>query len=264
MSSNDIFETESIALCISRQLRPEVNLSECVAALDSLSAPLVGFVNKEQTPKYQAELIRDLLYRENGYSGNESDYYDPMNSFLDVVVERKRGIPITLCLIYMSVGARLGMNVAGIGFPGHFLAQVGGPDGVFIDPFNQGKVLTSQDVTELFRDVMGFTGRVPSTFLKPVGAQAVAVRILANLKNAYSRRGDQARAMVACDKLVELTGMPEHRRDRGLLALTLGSYHSAREDLQAYLQAKPDAKDLEKIRKAVQRAHNLSSSAILN
>jgi regulator of sirC expression with transglutaminase-like and TPR domain len=154
----------------------------------------------------------------------------------------------------MALGERAGMDVEGVGFPGHFLVRVGGPDGVYQDPFNGGVLLDGQGLSSLAAEFLGAEMALHPSYLDPVDAHTITIRMLANLKNAHRRRGDYARAMLACDHLVELTQAPEHRRDRGLLAHALRTYGAASEDLAAYLEARPDAKDARVISLALEEA----------
>jgi regulator of sirC expression with transglutaminase-like and TPR domain len=170
------------------------------------------------------------------------------------VIESRIGIPISLSVLVMAVGSRAGMKVEGVGFPGHFLVRVGGPKGVYQDPFHDGDLLDGRALRRLATQFLGAEMALHPSYLEPVDAHTITVRMLANLKTAHRRRGDYARAMLACDHLVELTQAPEHRRDRGLLAHALRTYGAASEDLSAYLRARPNAKDAQVISETLYEA----------
>lgn len=210
-----------------------------------------------QNPTQQAEELARVVYREGGFRGNREDYYAPLNSLLADAVVARTGLPITLAVVLIAIGRRVGISVEGIGFPGHFLARVGGEDGVLVDPFNQGHILSKLELDAMATRFLGDPSLLGPHHLAPVDDEAIIVRMLINLQHAYRKRGSFARAMLVSDKLVEVTGSPEHIRDRGLLAIALGSYEIAEGDLSAYLEARPSAKDvptiavaLEELRKA--------------
>jgi regulator of sirC expression with transglutaminase-like and TPR domain len=175
---------------------------------------------------------------------------------------RRKGIPISLSVLTMAVGERAGMEIEGVGFPGHFLVRVGGPDGVYQDPFHGGELLDGQGLRRLAAQFLGAEMALHPSYLDPVDCLTITIRMLANLKNAHRRQGDYARAMLACDHLVELTQAPEHRRDRGLLAHALRTYGAASEDLAAYLEARPDAKDARAISLALEEARQQADQVL--
>lgn len=254
---------ELAALLIGRDFRPEVDVGACLAELDGLAAPLPKMLRGTPLPEEQAHVLAKHLYETHGFRGNGEDYYDPRNSYLDEVLARRAGIPITLAIVMMAVGRRAGLVVEGIGFPGHFLARIGGPDGVLVDPFNGGRMLGEVELEALTQRFVGDPAHLHPSFLEPVDTRAIAVRILANLKHAHERRANRAGALLAADRLFDLTGAPEHRRDRGLHALALGSHHTALADLQAYLEARPTARDVAAVRAALRRASTAQVNRLL-
>lgn len=245
---------ETAALLIARDARPDLDLDAERARIDELATPL-GALDPKAPPRAQARALSAYLYEGLGFHGNEEDYFDPKNSYLDEVITRRTGIPITLAVLLMAVGRRAGVQVEGIGFPGHFLARVGGPEGVFVDPFFGGRVLDERALSRLAARMLGSASRLAPSHLEPVGLRPLVVRMLLNLKQAHERRGDAARAMLVCDRLVDLTGSPSFRRDRGLHALALGARAVAAEDLAAYLAGPgAHAEDAEDVRAALERA----------
>ena len=238
---------DEVALAIARDALPMMDLDAQRAALDALAEPLRARASQLYRPIDQAALLGTYVYDELGFAGDEETYDDPSNSYLPLVIARRRGIPITLGVLLAAIGRRVGMDVEGVGFPGHFLVRVGGVGGVYVDPFFRARVMSVAGLETLLRRVTGESGRIQDEHLAVVGAHAVTVRMLANLKNSHERRGDHARALVVCDRLVDLTGAPEPRRDRGLHALALGATEAAAADLQAYLNGRPDARDAAKV-----------------
>ncbi|MCA9600794.1 MAG: transglutaminase family protein [Myxococcales bacterium] len=251
-SARDEF-VEVAALRIAADAKPGLDTRSSLAELDTIGERVRQKLRGETTPIRQAEVLAEIVYGEYGYHGNGDDYYDPRNSYLDDVIRRRTGIPLTLAVVLIAVGRRAGITVEGIGFPGHFLARVGGVEGVFVDPFDQGNVLSGADLEELAKRYLGDATLLRPEHLEPATTETMSVRMLINLEHVHRRRGDFANALVVCDRLVDLTGAPEHRRDRGLLAIALGAYASAAEDLGAYIDACPKAKDVPTVRVALEQ-----------
>jgi regulator of sirC expression with transglutaminase-like and TPR domain len=246
---------EAAALLIARDAKPELAIDAELARVDALAAEL-GPLDPKAPARSQAHALSTHLYERLGFHGNEADYFDPRNSYLDDVITRRTGIPITLAVLYAAVGRRAGVQVEGIGFPGHFLARVGGAEGVFVDPFFAGRVLDDAGLKRLAARMLGSRSRLSPSHLEPVGLRSLVVRMLLNLKHAHERRRDYARALVVCDRLVDLTGSLSFRRDRGLCSLALGANAAAIGDLEAYLAERSDAEDAAAIQSALERARS--------
>jgi regulator of sirC expression with transglutaminase-like and TPR domain len=189
----------------------------------------------------------------HGFLGNRSNYDEVDNSYLDSVLKRKTGIPISLAVVYMAVAHRVGIPVLPIGFPGHFLVRVGAPNGVLVDPF-EGRILTGPDLPALLTRGLGANAALKPEYLAPVGVADVAQRMLLNLKRLHEAQRDYSHALLVTDRLVELTGSPEFRRDRGMLALKLGANQVASTDLAHYLLKRPNAGDAAEVRNALARS----------
>ena len=245
---------EDVALFLAKEANPLLDEHALRRALDGLGAEALIRRGLRSTAERDGRILAELLFEELGFRGEVDDYYDPRNSYLDEVMMRRKGIPISLSVLTMAIGERAGMEVEGVGFPGHFLVRVGGPSGVYQDPFHGGELLDGEGLRRLAAQFLGAEMALHPSYLEPVDCLTISIRMLANLKNAHRRRGDYARAMLACDHLVEITQAPEHRRDRGLLAHALRTYGAAREDLAAYLEARPDAKDARVISLALEEA----------
>lgn len=245
---------EDVAILLAKEANPLLGEHALRRALDGLGAEALIRRGLRSTPERDGRILAELLFDELGFDGERDDYFNPDNSYLDKVLIRRKGIPISLSVLTMSIGERAGMEIEGVGFPGHFLVRVGGPDGVYQDPFNGGELLDGHGLRTLAAQFLGAEMALHPSYLEPVDCLTITIRMLANLKNAYRRRGDYARAMLACDHLVELTQAPEHRRDRGLLAHALRTYGAASEDLAAYLEARPNAKDAHVISLALEEA----------
>jgi regulator of sirC expression with transglutaminase-like and TPR domain len=194
--------------------------------------------------------LRQLLAEEEGFRGNAEDYYDPRNSFLNDVLDRRLGIPITLSLVYMEAGRRAGLPVQGIGLPGHFVVQAERAGArCLLDPFHGGRELDEAACNALLARVHGPGARLLPEHLQPVTGRQILIRMLANLKGVYAHLGDARRALGVVDRLVLLA--PEARgelRDRARLRLGLGQKIGAIRDFEAYLSVTPPPPDAAEVK----------------
>jgi regulator of sirC expression with transglutaminase-like and TPR domain len=262
--AEDVPRIEEVALAVAADVYPGLNAAHWLTELDRIADPIVHAVAHERGTRAKSRILNERLFDELGFRGNEQSYYDPRNSYLNEVLERRVGIPISLAVVMMAVGRRVGLPIEGVGFPGHFLVRVGGARGHFADPFHAGKILSRDELVSLAErfevharggDSKGeLDPEVLGTYLRPVDERAIAVRMLANLKHSFERAGDSARALVVCDRLVDVTDEPHHRRDRGKHALALRAHRAARIDFAAYLRAVPNAGDAEEIQSLLRRA----------
>jgi regulator of sirC expression with transglutaminase-like and TPR domain len=195
------------------------------------------------------------LYDDLGYKGNTSDYYDPRNSYLNEVIDRHTGIPITLSLVYLEIARRLDFPMVGIGMPGHFLIRPEFEDtGIFVDAFNQGEILFEQDCEQRLAQIYGHPVPLQPMFLQPVSPRQLLVRMLTNLKFIYLNRKDLARALAVVEYILLL--LPDaamELRDRGLLYYQLGYKSNASQDLEIYLAMLPNAEDADAIRRLLEQ-----------
>jgi len=192
--------------------------------------------------------LNRFVFEEAGFAGNQENYYDPRNSLLPCVIDERRGIPITLSVVYMELGRRAGLDVEGVGLPGHFVvrvrAQVGGAvETALVDPFNR-RVVGPDDCQQLLDTVYGGQVTLGEEHLRAASAREILARLLRNLKAVYAQGRRYERALAATDRILLLD--PEardERRDRGALLGQLGRYADAAREMQSYLAAAPDAPD---------------------
>lgn len=216
------------------------------------------FAKGASEPLALLKSLNHFLFENQGFSGNFLDYYNPRNSYLNDVLERKLGIPISLAVIYVELGRSLGVQLSGVSFPGHFLVRFPVNGGlIIIDPFNRGKSIGSAELR--FRASNEGAGDEPSEddlfqMLAPCENRAVLVRMLSNLKSLYQTQADHLRALRVVHRLVQLSDSTIERRDRGLLYLQIGAPHAAAEDLASYLRAHPGASDEIDVRQALLQA----------
>jgi regulator of sirC expression with transglutaminase-like and TPR domain len=248
------------ALAIAEEEYPGIEPGAYLEQIDELAAEVSRRLPVSPNAASTLRAIRTVLFEEGGFRGNADAYYDPRNSFLNEVLERRLGIPITLSILYMEVASRVGLTLHGVGFPGHFLVKhVAGDRETFIDPFHGGEVLSSDDCMERLRKVAPKRAPEPR-HLQAVSARQILGRMLHNLKRIYVETGDDVRALWVLDRLVLLA--PDdvtERRDRGLVEARLGGFAAAVRDLDAYLAAAPSAADAAKVRELADQLRGHSS-----
>ncbi len=209
----------------------------------------------QRYPLRVIQTINQYLYSDLGFTGNTADYYNPRNSFLNQVIDRRTGIPITLSLVYLEIARRIDFPMVGIGMPGHFLIR---PDfegaGICVDAFNAGEILFPEDCKQLLSRTYGHPIPLQPEFLLPVSPRHFLARMLSNLKLIYVSQGDAPRALAAVDRILLLfPETPTELRDRGILHYQLGYLPEAIRELEAYLARVPGAGDAGAIRQLVQR-----------
>jgi regulator of sirC expression with transglutaminase-like and TPR domain len=196
--------------------------------------------------------VNFTLFEELGFRGNRGSYYDPRNSFLNEVIDRRIGIPITLTVVYIEVAKRIGFPIKGVGMPGHFIAKHEAESGDFlIDPFNDGRLLGRRACSELVAEATGGALELEPAHLAAVTNKQILTRMLSNLLGIYGTR-DQSRAIAAIDRILLISpDSSKHVRDRGLLLASLGETRNGLAELDRYLELAPDAPDAEVIREQI-------------
>jgi regulator of sirC expression with transglutaminase-like and TPR domain len=209
-----------------------VDVDASLAALDDIA---------EDVPAPTLDGLRALLFRDLGYVGNADDYYDPGNSWLDDVIARRVGIPITLAVVTIEVGRRIGVPLWGVSMPGHFLVRDKVDPDVFVDPFARGRVLDREGCVARFNAVQGPGSMFDETFLEPVGKRAILTRMLANLETVATMRSDSdlLRDVLSLRVVLPEAGLLEHRKYAASLGVA-GRYVEAAEVLERYADADRD------------------------
>jgi regulator of sirC expression with transglutaminase-like and TPR domain len=231
------------ALLIAADSYPRLDVEGYVARVDDWAAQLRRQIPADAGPEILLRRLNHFLFRILGFKGNTEDYYDPRNSFLNEVLDRRRGIPISLSVVYLEFAQRLDLAVRGVSFPGHFLVKLphGGGE-IVLDPYHRGVSLGEEELQ--IEDL--------SPFLQATSKRDILVRILSNLKGIYHQQGDAEQALQVVNKILLVNPtLTEQYRDRGLLLNALECYHAALKDLKTYLRARPEADDAEVVRKLV-------------
>jgi regulator of sirC expression with transglutaminase-like and TPR domain len=226
------------AMILARLGNPHLNPHHYAARLDAFAEAALDYADRDRQPEHLAAAIDYQLFSVLGFTGNEADYGNPENSYLDVVIDRRTGIPITLALVYMEVAQRIGLRCDGIGYPGHFLVRCGEPDHAFyVDPFHQGQRI---DRAELLAGLRSRATGLPSpeSLVLPITRRQLLQRMLNNLRSAYRNSGDLSRWRAAVE--LQLRMEPWNAAligERGMLASRLGDVDGALADLQCYVEA---------------------------
>ena len=242
------------ALLIAAEEEPgRRDVERCLKRLDEMGAEARERIDAGVGTAVEA--VNEYLFKELGFAGDQANYYAPRNSLLNHVLERRVGIPITLSVVYMEVARRAGIEVEGVGMPGHFIARAVDEDGrpVLVDPF-YGKVVDEDECQQRLDTI--YAGQVPlgEEHLRAVGPRDILVRVLGNLKGIYVQAQLYRRALAAVERILLLAPLDfEEHRDRGMLLAQLDRLAPAIEEVQSYLSAAPDAPDAESVREQLKK-----------
>jgi regulator of sirC expression with transglutaminase-like and TPR domain len=258
VAEDDGLALTEAAVAVAQDEHPGLDPQSVLSEIDELAERLKRRLPADAMPLQRLRLLNHYFFNELGFAGNVNDYYDPGNSYLHVVLLTRRGIPITLALLYLELAQQVGLHARGVSFPGHFLVKLKLAQGeVVIDPFS-GRSLSKEELDERllpYRREQGLTGdfEVPlGLFLQPATAREILARLLRNLKEIHRGAQDWARLLAVQQRLVIL--LPEsveERRDRGIAYAELGQPLQALDDLTEYLAERPTAEDAATVQRRV-------------
>lgn len=259
-SPDRLIELDRAALLIAAEEYPRLNPEKYLQQLDYLAAEANERLPKKEDAFGRLLGLSKFLFQDCGFGGNVENYYDVRNSFLNDVIERRKGLPITLSVVFIEVARRLGLTVYGVGLPGHFIVKFFDTSEeevleIYLDPFHGGRVLSEEDCRGLVEKM--YQGKVSfnRSFLATVTRCQILTRMLQNLKVVYTRAANHHKTLGVIERLLLI--VPDaitEVRDRGLAYLALGRFTQARIDLENYLNAVPQAGDAAQIKEAIQRA----------
>lgn len=259
---DDALDLAQASLLIARSEYPDLQVGRYLERLDEIAAAVRATLRGGEVFTTQIAHLNRVIFEEMGFRGNVEEYDDPRNSFLNDVLDRRVGIPISLATVYIEVGRRIGCPLAGVSFPGHFLVRYMGRDApteILIDAFNRGRILTEPECR--LRLERMYNGRLPfrQEFLRRASKREILERMLANLKLIYHRRRDFHRALGTQEMLLCIhPGVPAAIRDRGLLYHRLACLGQAADDLATYLRLDPGAADADPIRERLAELRRLA------
>ncbi|MCB1876447.1 MAG: tetratricopeptide repeat protein [Chromatiales bacterium] len=240
------------ALLIAAEEYPGLSVKAELARVEAHCRAVTEQTPPEASPEERARILSDYLYRQVGFAGNRDDYNDPRNSFLNDVMDRRLGLPITLSVLHVAIGQRLGLDFRGISFPGHFIIRFRTGDRVqIIDPFEGGRILEQKELIKragpLVQDAKK-PGEALNYWLSPADTPTIVVRMLRNLKASFLRLEKYEKAIRCIDTLLRVSPQEvEEIRDRGLVYERLECHRAAAEDYGRYLAMSPDAEDADQV-----------------
>lgn len=253
------------SLLIAAEEYPGLDIEHYLERLEMLAAQVRQYLtdapihmpNNPSTEYACTEMLHAMntvLFEQEHFRGSRTDYYNPQNSFLNRVLDRRLGIPLSLSLVYMEVGKRLGLPLAGIGMPFHFIVRCTLPGGklLYIDPYEKGKFLSEQDCRRRLVQIFKDPADLDAHWLEPLSPKQLLVRLLTNLKQIYLHKNDYQRTLTVSDRILLLN--PQHAselRDHGLVSFHLKYYSRALRDLNAYLELAPHADDLPEVKRQI-------------
>lgn len=243
------------ALLIAKEEYPDLDVEQYLDRLAALAREAEPVVRAGADTVEKVQLLSEFLFVRKGFEGNRDHFSDPRNSFLNEVLERRLGIPITLALVYLEVGRRLGLNLFGVSFPTHFLVKAVDERGeLIIDPFNQGMILGLDEIRARLAQIYGQPVEVQPAMLKAVGPRQILTRMLRNLKNIHSSASDWPRALSALDRILMLEPRAvDELIERAGLYERLECFSAALDDYQSFLTQAPDHPGADNARDAVVR-----------
>jgi regulator of sirC expression with transglutaminase-like and TPR domain len=237
------------ALLVAAENDSSLDVEAEMARLDRWAEQLGRRIDPAWNNLQRLARLRTFMYEELGFKGDVQGYYSPANSLLHSVMSRRLGIPLTLSIVFMEIGWRIGVPFEGVGFPGHFLVRLTGePGDLLLDPYDHGASVHEEDCRRMIELTTG--GMVPydPSMIRSLGKRDMIARLLFNLKVACLKAGDDKGALSAVERLLLLhPDDPPEMRDRGLLLYRMDRYREALVSLRAYLRARPEALDREVI-----------------
>jgi regulator of sirC expression with transglutaminase-like and TPR domain len=238
-SPSRTYSLAEAALLVAAEEKPNINVDHYLGRIHRLAEEARLRVEEPASELEQIEALNRFLYVEKGFCGTRRPSHDPRNSLLDEVLDRRRGLPISLAIVYMEVAVQLGLDVQGVSFPSHFLCKHVGRDEIIIDP-HSGRVLTRDDCEARLRKASGERAVLGCEVLRPAEPREILARLLRNLKHAYLRTKCFERALACCDRILLLVpSRPLELRDRGVLYQKLECFGSALADFERFLELAP-------------------------
>lgn len=223
---------------------PDLVLDQYVQELNSMGESLRNLVSDIKNPTYLVSMLNEHMFETLGFEGNQDDYYNPQNNFLNKVIDSKKGIPITLSIIYIQLGAFLGLDLRPVGFPGHFLVKHS--EEMILDPFNGGRLVGIEDLEEILNSTYGPGFPFRPEYLNEIEPEKILIRLARNLKNSYMQSFNYRQALHCINMVLGLApDEPDEVRDTGIVLSRMLQNDRALRSLEKYLEIAPDAEDVD-------------------
>ncbi|MDE0300261.1 MAG: transglutaminase-like domain-containing protein [Candidatus Poribacteria bacterium] len=242
------------ALLIAKDAYPGLDTSTYMEQLDRMALEVRDQIGEATNPGRQIAQLNHYLFAEKSFKGNKDDYYNPQNSYLNDVLERKLGIPITLSVVYIETSKRIGLPIVGVGFPGHFIVKHKGEYlETYIDPFHDGRILSDDAMLEQLETVFQQPTPLKPEFLRQTSNREILARILRNLKQIHFREKAYTRAVAACERISSLfPDLAQEHHDLGYLYYKTGAYGKSLKSFEEYLRIAGNAPDREDIEENIE------------
>ena len=223
---------------------PNLSTSDYIQKLNAMGEDLKNSLSEVKNPTYLVSMLNEYMFDGLGFTGDNDDYYNPKNNFLNVVLDKKSGIPITLSIIYIQLANHIGLDLRPIGFPSHFLVKYS--EELILDPFNRGRLLTIDDLQEILDRNYGGSVEFSPDFLNEIRPEHILIRIGRNLKNSYTQSFNYTMALHCINMILGIEPeSPEEIRDKGILESRQLKYELALRSLNRYLEIAPEADDVD-------------------
>jgi len=237
---------------------PDLNISEYVEKINQIGNSLKLKIDSIKSPTYLISMLNEHIFDKYGFRGDDQDYYDPRNNFLNSVIDKKTGIPITLSIIYSEIAKYIDLDLRIIGFPGHVIVKHG--EELILDPFYRGRLLTIKDLEEILYRNFGEEVEFIPEYLNTSTTDQILIRLLRNLKNAYTQSYAYEKAMRCTNMVLAIQPKsPEEIRDKGILNERLLHYDEALPLLNQYLELEPEAEDADFILELIKSVREKSN-----
>ena len=234
---------------------PDLDISKYIQKINEIGKNLSLEISNVDNPTYKISMLNEHLFQKYGFSGDTEDYYNPKNNFLNQVLEKKSGIPLTLSIIYSEIAKHVGLELRIVGFPSHVIVKYN--EEILLDPFNKGKLLKLDDLEQILD--RSFDGQVDfyPEFLDEISTDKILIRMLRNLKNSYGQSFAYEKAMRCTNMILSLEpNSPEEIRDKGILEDRFSNHDLALEFLEKYLEQFPEAEDADFILELIRNIRN--------
>lgn len=260
---DEALDIASIALALANDAYPDLEPGVYLSWLDATAEAIADAADLGMPLPERLAMLDRQLFEVECFTGNQDDYHDPRNSYLNDVIERRTGIPITLSVVYLEVGWRLGLPLVPVSFPAHFLVASTGAGRVFIDPFNRGARVSAAELVARLAPMAGGSEQARQILPRvtaPASRREVAMRMLRNLRQIYARQRDYDRLLVVANRMVALDPKdPTALRERGHVLVELECYQAAYHDYQHYLRLAPLAADGADIQARIERLRPIAT-----
>ena len=223
---------------------PDLNIDRYIQEINRIGMSLKESINDVKNPTYLISMLNEHLFENLGFAGDDDDYYNPKNNFLNKVIDKKSGLPITISILYVEIAKFVGLDLKMVGFPSHILVKYN--EEMILDPFNDGNLLDVDDLQEILDANFGGQLEFQPEFLDEINSEQVLVRLARNLKNSYVQSYVYDKALRCTDMVLAIEpNSPEDIRDKGILEERLLHSDIALDYLNKYLEINPNAEDVD-------------------